>query len=142
MATYISLLRGINMTGHNSLKMADLTALFMELGYSDVTTYIQSGNVIFNGPDDIQVAEASIKIEKAINEKFGYDIPAIIKTVSELKEVIVTNPYLEEATINPSKMAVLFLNEKPSEYQFKNEEFIDNPPDKFEIYGKEIYILS
>jgi uncharacterized protein (DUF1697 family) len=51
MQIFISFLRGINMTGHNSIKMTDLADLYRKLGFKDAETYIQSGNVIFSGDD-------------------------------------------------------------------------------------------
>lgn len=73
MGTYIALLRGINVTGHNKIKMTELKQLFIDSGFREVVTYIQSGNVIFQSEQsDISKIEQSII--KAIEKHFGYSI--------------------------------------------------------------------
>ena len=139
MQPYISFLRGVNMTGHNSVKMADLSALYKNLGFADATTYIQSGNVIFSSIDNSATQDIEAKIEKAILEKFNYNIPVMIRTMKEVNNLFLINPYLTEKEFDPSKMAVIFLNEKATEEQIQKVRNIDYPPDKFYISGKEIF---
>lgn len=138
--TYITLLRGVNMTGHNSIKMTDLTVLYRKLGFSDAETYIQSGNVILRCTDDLQVSVISGKIEKAIFDKFNYTVPVMVRSVKEMKEILTSNPFITEKKFDPSKMAVIFLYEQVSEIQIQKVINIDYPPDKFKIMGKEIFI--
>jgi uncharacterized protein (DUF1697 family) len=140
MQTYITFLRGVNMTGHNTIKMNELSALFTSLGYSDVETYIQSGNVIFNVSDDNSSSALSENIESAILKRFKYTVPAIIRTYKELKELCLFNPFINELNFDPSKMAILFLHEEPSDNQINKVAGIDYPPDKFKIIGKEIFL--
>jgi len=140
MQTYISFLRGINMTGHNSIKMTDLSGLYMNLGLNDSETFIQSGNVIFNFTTDKPLSALSAKIEKAIFERFNYTVPVMIRTIQELKYLFSVNPFLMEENFDPSKMAVLFLHEEPSETQIQKVADIDYPPDKFKIIDSEIFI--
>ena len=83
MQTYISFLRGVNMTGHNSIKMTDLSALYKNLGFSDPETYIQSGNVIFSSVNELAVPDIAFKIEKAILERFEYYVPAYHSSISK-----------------------------------------------------------
>lgn len=129
------------MTGHNKMKMAGLTALYNDLGFSDAVTYIQSGNVIFSSGDHYSVAELSEMIEKAISEKYGYDVPVMIRSVDELKMLIPVNPYLLEKDFVPSRMAVVFLHEKASGDQTGKVINISYPPDKFTVSGSEIFIF-
>jgi uncharacterized protein (DUF1697 family) len=140
MQTYISFLRGVNMTGHNSIKMTDLAALFVKLGLMDAETYIQSGNVIFSDTGGISTNALSITIEKAILESFSYDIPVMIRTNKELHDLFSSNPFLEESNFDPAKMAVIFLHDTPSDSQIQKVANIDYPPDKFRIIGKDIFI--
>lgn len=128
------------MTGHNSIKMTDLAKLFINLGLNDAETYIQSGNVIFSRVDAIPPTALSVKIEQAILEKFNYIIPVMIRTNQELRDLFSYNPFLGETNFDPSKMAVLFLHDKPSEAQIKKVADIDYPPDKFKIIGRDIFI--
>jgi uncharacterized protein (DUF1697 family) len=140
MPVYVSFLRGVNMTGHNSMKMAELSALYNDLGFSDVTTIIQSGNVIFGAGEEFKVLEISVCIEKAIRERFSFDIPVMIRTPDELKILYSANPFLSENNFDPSKNAVIFLYEKATGDQIAKIINIDYPPDKFKVEGKEIFI--
>lgn len=128
------------MTGHNSLKMNDLSTLFKDLGYTDAVTYIQSGNVIFSKVDDLITSEIAFKIEKAIFERFNYNVPVMIRTTEEMKNFMSVNPFLAVENFEPSKMAVIFLYEDATEEQIQKVITIDYPPDKFKISGREIFI--
>lgn len=139
METYISFLRGVNMTGHNSIKMTDLSELFTKLVLKDAETYIQSGNVVFCETGEIPPSALTAKIEQAIMEKFNYIIPVMIRTQTELADLFTSNPFLDEPDFDPSKMAVIFLHDVPSDNQLRKVEDVDYPPDKFEIIGREIY---
>ena len=136
----VSLLRGVNMTGHNTIKMTDLVALYRKLGFSDAETYIQSGNVVFNIPENQSLQLLSARIEEAILKKFNYNIPVMIRTLDELKETISVDLFKEEAGFNEDKLSVIFLNEFPLPAQIEKVKNIDYPPDKFKIIGKEIFI--
>jgi uncharacterized protein (DUF1697 family) len=140
MKTFISLLRGVNMAGHNKIKMTDLSALYDKLGFEGAETFIQSGNVISCKPENLTVPEMTIVIEEAILKNFKYSIPVIIRSNEELSEVISINPFLEEENFNPEKLAVIFLHEKPSKEQIEKVKNVNYPPDKFKITGKEIFI--
>jgi uncharacterized protein (DUF1697 family) len=128
------------MTGHNSIKMAELAALFVKLELMDAETYIQSGNVIFSDPGGISTHALSITIEKAILESFSYEIPVMIRTNEELNDLFSSNPFLGETNFDPAKMAVIFLHDTPSDAQIQKVANIDYPPDKFKIIGKDIFI--
>jgi uncharacterized protein (DUF1697 family) len=128
------------MTGHNSIRMTDLQALYRKLGYNDAETYIQSGNVIFSSVPDLSPSEISSKLERAIRESFNYEITVLIRKVEEIKKLESANPFLKMENFDPSKMAVLFLDQEPSEAQIQKVINIDYPPDKFEIIGSEIFI--
>jgi uncharacterized protein (DUF1697 family) len=140
MQTFISFLRGVNMTGHNSIKMTELTKLYIELGFNDAETYIQSGNVIFSSDDKITVPSLAANIEKGILERFSFIIPVMIRTNNDLGALFSSNPFLNEINFDPSKMAVLFLHDKPTEAQIQKVAGIDYPPDRFKIVGTDIFI--
>jgi uncharacterized protein (DUF1697 family) len=128
------------MAGHNKIKMADLLALYKNLGFKDSETFIQSGNVVFSNPESMPIPGIAAKIEEAILKKFGYSIPVIIRTPEELRDIIVLNPFYGEENFNSERLAVIFLDDKPSEAQIGKIENISYPPDKFKIIGKEIFI--
>jgi len=126
------------MTGHNSMKMAELASLYKDLGLSDVQTYIQSGNVIFKSDD--KEDDVRNKIEKGISSRFGYDIATMIRTVDELEALFLSNPYLKDDDFNPAKMAVIFLLEPVTDTQSAKVSSVSYPPDKFQIGEREIFI--
>jgi len=139
MNAYITMLRGINMTGHNTIKMTRLAEMFRQLGYTDAETYIQSGNIVFSCQNSC-IDCVSSEIRKAILSELSLDIAVITRTPDEMGKIISANPFLEEPGFDPSKMAVIFLELKPSEEQILKVAGIDYPPDKFRIIGSEIYI--
>lgn len=139
MATFITLLRGINMTGHNLIKMTGLVNLFRKIGYPDAETYIQSGNIVFTCLDESR-DNVSLVIRKAIFTEFNLDITVITRTLGDMTKIFSANPFIEEPGFDPSKMAVIFLDLKPSDAQVAKVAGIDYPPDKFHIDGSEIYI--
>jgi uncharacterized protein (DUF1697 family) len=141
MQKLISFLRGVNMTGHNSIKMTDLSDLYKSLGYRDAETYIQSGNVIFSPAGKATAADIAGKIEKGILERFNYNVPVMIRTLPEMEELVSSNPFLKEERFEPAKMAVIFLHEMPSDANIQKVINVYYPPDKFKIIGKEIFIF-
>src|SRR6185437_5152115 len=112
METFISILRGINVTGYNTLPMADLRAMYEEMKFKDVTTYIQSGNVICKGANASDEGLAQ-KIEKAILKKFNLTVPVIIRTVKEIDKVIAANPFTKRKDVDLQRLYVTFLAENP-----------------------------
>lgn len=105
MNTYISILRGINVSGKNIIKMTDLKQLYEKLSFIDVQTYIQSGNVVFKTKEqNIVTLEKAIK--EQINTQFGYDIPVLVIKSEKLKKIIETVPF---KNIDTSKLHVTFL---------------------------------
>jgi len=139
MDIYITMLRGINMTGHNTIKMTGLANLFKQFGYTDAETYIQSGNIVFTCPNG-KIDDVSSSIQKAILSEFNLNIAVITRTLDDIKKIITANPFQEEPGFDPSKMAVLFLERRPTDAQVLKVAGIDYPPDKFIINGSEIYV--
>ena len=113
MLTYIALLRGINVSGQHKIKMTDLKQLFFDLGYHDVATYIQSGNVIFksNIKEPILIENTIIS---AISIHFGHAIEVLILTKDDLMTIFNANPFLaKDPTTDISKLHVTILNKMP-----------------------------
>jgi uncharacterized protein (DUF1697 family) len=131
MKTYIAILRGINVSGHKMMKMADLLVMFNELYFKNTKTYIQSGNVVFQcketAPQQLQK-----KIEGKIAETFGFEVPVMIIPATEMEVVVKNNPFLKKKTMDVTKLHVTFLNgtydkknlEKLSEQKYGEDEFI------------------
>jgi uncharacterized protein (DUF1697 family) len=140
MATYISILRGINVSGQKLIRMEDLKSLYEGLGFRNVRTYIQSGNVIFNSDLNSPIPEISRKIAKAIEEKYFFLVPVIIRTAHEMNRIHSSNPFLKEAGIDNEKLHVTFLEEAPALADISALQNFNYPPDRFIINGKEIYL--
>ncbi len=92
---YIAFLRGINVGGKNIIKMEDLRKEYESLGFNNVKTYIQSGNVIFE-TKETNVQKLKKKIEESSKKCFGTEIITFLKTIEELKELIKLNPFKKE----------------------------------------------
>ena len=117
--------------------MADLKALCQKLGWTNVVTYIQSGNLIFDS--EKQNSELEITLEKAISRKYGFDVPVIIRNASELQTSIGKNSFAErDADI--TKLHLTFLKEKPSKENVEKIKTYNYEPDKFEIEEKYVFI--
>ena len=139
MATYISILRGINVGGHNPVKMDALRLLYAELGYSAVQSYIQSGNIIFNSSlSDILYIENSIR--EKIFETFGFNVSVLVLTTEELNSSLQNNPFIKDKMKNPAFMHMTFLSGLP------DKELVDKIPagfylpDEFLISGKTVFL--
>ena len=139
MKTWISILRGINVAGRNPIKMNALREIFIQLGFSDVQSYIQSGNLIFKS--DVTDSES---IEKAISEQilktFGFVVPVLVMQREELRNTIKNNPYLNDSSKDPAYLHITFLSVQP------DKEFIDKissgnyKPDEYYFGEKAIYL--
>jgi uncharacterized protein (DUF1697 family) len=110
MASHVALLRGINVGGRNKVPMADLREVVASLGHTGVSTYIQSGNVLFSTAetDDAELAAA---LESAIEDRFGIWSSVVVLSRDELAQVLAANPYPDEP--NPKMVHVVFLNAEP-----------------------------
>ena len=113
MTTHVALLRGINVGGNNKVAMADLREVVASLGHTDVSTYIQSGNVLFtarNGGAQDATALAT-DLERAIREAFGLKLRVVVLSRAELAQVISDNPY--QAEPNPKYVHAMFFPAEP-----------------------------
>ena len=135
--TRVALLRGINVGGKNILPMKDLAGMFADAGCTDVRTYIQSGNVIFNGPADAnKVADA---ITASIQKRFGFRIPVILRTSKQLLQTIRDNPFLV-AGADQKTLYVYFLADSPKAHAIAALEPGRSAPDAFQLLRQEIYL--
>lgn len=141
----IALLRGINVGGHNKIKMAELRQLFETLGFGRVQTYIQSGNVLFESDDSEQSLIKCIQGE--IEKVFGFSINVVVRTAVELEWITNNCPFTEEA-VAEAKIAsegeslyVSLLQEKPSQAEIDRLGTYKSDNDEFLIEGREVYLL-
>lgn len=112
MVTYISLLKGINVGGKNLIKMADLRKSYENLGFQNIRTYLQSGNVLFT-VKETELKELEQKISLQIKRDFGFEILVIALTPDKLTQVIHNNLFLKDPDKEPDFFYVSFLNANP-----------------------------
>ncbi len=134
----IALLRGINVGGKNRLPMKDLTALFMDAGCSDVRTYIQSGNVLFEAAQALSKDIPSL-VSASILNRFGYQVPVLTRTVKEFRDIVQANPFVK-AGAEADKLHVVFLADLPDGEQVETLDQNRSPGDEFTVVGREIYL--
>lgn len=135
---YIALLREINVGPHKRMKMEKLRASCEALGFKNVQTYIQSGNVVCQA-GKLSSEAAAKKIETRIVKDFGFSADVIARTGDEMKQIVSGNPLLKEPGGDTSKLHVVFLSDVPGAESIKKLEAIVKPPDKVRHKGKEIY---
>ena len=138
MPTWVALLRGINVGGKNLLPMTDLARLFEEAGCAEARTYIQSGNVFFTA-NRARAEKLPGLIASGIEDRFGYRIPVLLRTVAELGETIRHNPFLE-AGAPENWLHLLFLAKQPDAGRVATLDPLRSPPDAFAVRGREIYL--
>ncbi len=114
MSTYISLLRGINVGGHRIIKMIELKSLYDSLGYQQVKTYIQSGNVVFNAEKNNTKTLAD-NLQKEIFNHWGYDVPVVVITKERWLKLIKDNPFVKKNEVGINKLFVTLLHTIPEE---------------------------
>jgi uncharacterized protein (DUF1697 family) len=140
MKTYISILRGINVSGQKKILMADLKEVYESLGFTNVVTYIQSGNVLFNSDNKYSENELKVQIKKAIEEKYDFQVPIIVFSIEFLKNIVSNNPFLKEREIDIEKLHVTYLVEIPSKEKLELIKNVDFSPDRFSIIDSAVYV--
>ncbi len=135
----IAILRGINVGGKRKILMADLKSLCEKLGWENLETYIQSGNLIFNS--NKQNLELENSLQSAITEKFGFDVPVILRTVDEIERAITNNPFYKKDNVDLDRLFLVFLKNTPTKENRIKAESYNYEPDKFIITKKEVYVF-
>lgn len=140
MNKYISILRGINVSGSKMIKMEALRKLYEDLKFKNVKTYIQSGNVVFEDKAaNSKVLEQRIK--KKILDVFGFDVPVMVKETSELIVVLKNNPFVNKRNEDVTKLHVTFLSDEPDETLLAKIREKQYDPDEYIISGTAIYLF-
>ena len=138
MPVIISMLRGVNVGGHNKIKMDALKALYQSLKFESVESYVQSGNVIFRTKER-NIALLTKRIQDGIERRFGFRPDVILRTSPELRDVIARNPFADRRGLDPSRLLVTFLAAEPSAAARANLLNIDMTPEELRIDGRDLY---
>lgn len=145
MTIYVALLRGINVGGHNKIKMAELKSMFQAIGLERVQTYIQSGNVLFDSVLDAKTLRE--RIEQEIEKVFGLTLTVILRTAAELEQIIANAPFSEairreaEESTDVETFYVCLLLEPPAPENIEQLTGFTSEIDDFRIEGREVYLL-
>ena len=139
MTTFISLFRGINVGGHQAIRMNELKELHESLGLKNVVTYIQSGNVVFTG-DDVDLAQLPKQIEDGFAQKFGFHVNAMVRTSAELRDIIENNPFQDQPMKESKWVVVMFLATRPESTALEDLQKTYVGPEEFYLIGQELYI--
>jgi uncharacterized protein (DUF1697 family) len=136
MAVHVALLRGINLGPSRRVAMADLRALLAEAGYGDVRTLLQSGNVVLSGTAKPEAVAAAL--ETLLAERFGMDIPVVVRSRAQLAAVVQHSP-LGDVAKDPKKYVVTFMSGKPDASFVRSIADGDHAPEQFAAHGRELY---
>lgn len=136
MARYVSLLRGINVGGHKKVPMAELREMHEGLGHRNIVSYIQSGNVVFDA-DNTSPSGLSSNISAAISDRFGFDIPIIIRSPEQLALALANSPFGDDDA-EPKWRFIAFLSATPQQTGVDGEVFA---PDIFTVAGDHVHVL-
>ena len=140
MTTWVALLRGINVSGQRKVPMADLRAVHEGLGHTEVVTYIQSGNVVFDADADADAVTLRAALEEAIADTFGFAVPVVLRTSEELRRAAAANPY-PDAGADPQRVATTFLDVAPAADRVEEFDPDVHTPDVCVLDGREVHLF-
>jgi uncharacterized protein (DUF1697 family) len=109
--TFIALLRGINVAGHNKIPMPELRSLCADLGWGDVQSFIQSGNLLFQAAAPPGRLEA--ELEGAIKDRFGLSIPVIVRGADDWPAYVRGNPFPDASQSEPNRVLLALAKAPP-----------------------------
>ncbi len=136
---FVAMLRSINVGGRNRVAMADLRDVAGSLGYRDVSTYVQSGNLLFTGSGS--PAAVGRAIEERIASDLGLTVPVVVRTKLQLGRVLRENPFAH-ADLDEKKVHVTFLADRPNAHKVAQlqERAGQFGKDRFEVIGSHVYL--
>lgn len=137
MTTYVAFLRGINVGGHNRMKMDELRTVLESAGLENVETYIQSGNVVFEAAETEEGALREA-IHDAIEDRFGYDVPVLVRTRAELADIVASLPF-DVPGSEGVRHYVTFLDEAPTDEQAEALLDAKHEAESFVVDGRAVY---
>ena len=139
MTTFVSLFRGINVGGHQSVRMDALKELHESLGLLAVETYIQSGNVVFTS-DDVDVTQIQKDIEDGFAQKFGFQVKVMVRNADEFNVMIGNNPFQNQPMKESKWVVAMFLATQPMSTALEDIQKTYTGPEELHIIGQEVYI--
>jgi uncharacterized protein (DUF1697 family) len=135
---YLALLRGINVGGKNKILMTHLSEMFVKAGCKNVRTFIQSGNVIFDGSAKVR-AQVPRLVAEQITETLGYKTPVVLRSLAELEDAASNNPFLKPG-FDLGLLHLVFLADLPEASKVASLDPNRSPGDEYVVRGREIYL--
>jgi uncharacterized protein (DUF1697 family) len=139
MTTHLALLRGINVSGHNMIKMEALQKMLENMGFTNVKTYIQTGNVFVTTPEE-NAAAVGFHIKQEIFKAFGHDVPVVVIAKDNLLACLKNNPFLKETAVDTKKLYVAFVSTELKPERIHDLKMSAVKPDEVHIDTSRIYI--
>ncbi|ESU26624.1 hypothetical protein FLJC2902T_25980 [Flavobacterium limnosediminis JC2902] len=139
MKTHLVLLRGINVSGHNMIKMEALKSTLESIGFQNVVTYIQSGNVFVDSDEESPFA-VGFQIKQEIFKTFGHEVPVVVIGKQDLENCFRNNPYLKEKEPDTKKLYVAFISKELASGALNDLKMSQVKPDEASIDASRIYI--
>ncbi len=137
--SYAALLRGVNVGGRGKVGMEDLRSLFASLGYTDVASYVQSGNVVFKSPVK-DVSKLTDALEQKIRDELDMEVTVLIRSAAELRKIQAANPLIDRSG-DPTKLHVTFLQAAPKPERLGELPEMSDGKDELVAVGREIYLF-
>jgi len=139
MTTHLALLRGINVSGHNMMKMEALKSMLENIGFTNVRTYLQSGNVFVDSEEE-SASKVGFMIKQEIFKVFGHEVPTIVITKEDLELCFKNSPYLKEKELDTKKLYVAFSSVELKKENINDLKISQFKPDEASIDGNRIFI--
>ena len=140
MTTQIALLRAINVGGHKKVAMSDLRALVEDLGFADVRSYLQTGNLVFRGSARTGAGLEHL-LETQASTRLGLDTVFLVRTDNEWESIIARNPFRDEAARDPSHLVVIFLKDAPAAKAVQALQAGIDGPEIVRAHSKQLYVV-
>jgi uncharacterized protein (DUF1697 family) len=139
MTTHLALLRGINVSGHNMIKMDALKTMLENIGFHNVRTYLQSGNVLVDTEEE-SASKVGFMIKQEIFKSFGHEVPVVVITKEDLELCFENNPFLKEPAVDTRKLYVAFVSAELKKERINDLKISQFKPDEASIDGNRIFI--
>jgi uncharacterized protein (DUF1697 family) len=140
MSTYITMVRGINVGGAKKVLMKDLAALYESCGFTNVRTYVQSGNVILDSSEKNPDAIAKT-VEKKIERKYKFHVDVVVRTGKDLEKVIAGNPFSKKHGTDIIRLYVTFLPDAPDQQAVQGLATVKSGADQYAVIGREVFLF-
>ncbi len=144
MNTYIALLRGINVSGQKKIKMAELKTILEDIGLTSVTTYIQSGNIVFTYQETKLTILGGL-ISEAILKHYDFEVPVLVLTPKTLADIYKDNPFakrIENEEIEGKKMYFTLLSSPPNSLNLEELTSQSHDSEEFVVTNKVVYFYA